>query len=200
MGGSLDARRPQRRARTCRLRSRGIKGGKSQTHPELGALHARADTLFPGDLCEAETHLLRSVELYDGENSGAFRQNPRIDSLAVAGSSAWLLGRSTIAVDRVSQAWQEAHDLKLPFDIAFVGPWICSVLTWCGEFQGVLETAEEVLRISTEHHFPQFVALAQMYKGSALCALGNSGEASPWCGKDWMAISRLGGASPCRNS
>jgi len=27
---------------------------------------------FCGDLCEAETHLLRSIELYDGERSGAF--------------------------------------------------------------------------------------------------------------------------------
>jgi tetratricopeptide (TPR) repeat protein len=120
--------------------------------------------------------LLRSVELFDGEGSGAFPQNPQIDSLAVAGSVAWLLGRSATAVDRVSQAWKEAHDLNLPFDIAFVGPWICSVLIWCGEFHSALEKAEEMLRISTEHHFPQFVALAQMYKGSALSALGNSGE------------------------
>jgi predicted ATPase len=65
---------------------------------------------FCGDLREAEAHLLRSVELFDGEGSGAFPQNPQIDSLAVAGSVAWLLGRSATAVDRVSQAWKEAHD------------------------------------------------------------------------------------------
>jgi class 3 adenylate cyclase/tetratricopeptide (TPR) repeat protein len=134
---------------------------------------------FCGDLCEAETHLLQSVELYDGEHSGAFPQNPRIDSLAVAGATAWLLGRPATALERVSQAWKEAHELNLPFDIAFVGPWICSVLNWRGEFQRVVETSERMLAISTEHHFPQFVALAKMYKGSALCAVGRESEGLP---------------------
>ena len=105
-----------------------------------------------------------------------FSQNPQVESLAVAGSVAWLLGRPATAADRVSRAWKEAHDQNLPFEIAFVGPWICSVLIWCGEFKSAFETAEEMLRISTEHHFPQFVALAQMYKGFAHCALSNNSQ------------------------
>jgi hypothetical protein len=99
--------------------------------------------------------------------------------MAVAGSIAWLLGRPSVALARVSQAWREAHDLNLPFDIAFVAPWISSVHMWCGDFPKVLAIAEEMLGISTEHHFPHFLALAQMYKGSALCALGNSVEGLP---------------------
>jgi len=142
---------------------------QSWAHYSQGITH-----FFWGDLQEAETYLIRSAETYDGEQGGAFPQNPRIDSLAVAGSTAWLLGRPDTALQRVSQAWKDAHDLNLPFDIAFVGPWICSVLIWRQEFAQALKTAEQLLAISTEHHFPLFVALAKMYKGSALCALGSA--------------------------
>jgi class 3 adenylate cyclase/tetratricopeptide (TPR) repeat protein len=152
-------------------RSGGRRVAQSWAHYSQGLTR-----FFRGDLREAESQVLRSVELDDGEGAGAFPQNPRIDSLAVAGSVAWLLGRPDTAVVRVSQAWKDAHELNLPFDVAFVGPWICSVLIWREEFQRALETAEQLLAISTEHHFPLFVALAKMYKGSALCALGSSGE------------------------
>ena len=131
---------------------------------------------FSGRLIEAESHLMRSVELYDGESAGAFPQNPRIDALAVAGAATWLLGRPDTAVERASRAWNEAHELRLPFDVAFAGPWICLVLIWREEFQRALETAEQLLAISTEHRFPLFVALGKMYKGSALCALDRSSE------------------------
>jgi hypothetical protein len=131
---------------------------------------------------------MRAAELYEGKTAGTFPQNPRIDSLAVAGSAAWLLGRPDKAVERVSQALQEAHQLNLPLDIALAESWICSVLIWREEFQRALETAEQLLAISTEHHFPLFVALGKMYKGSALCALDQSGEGVPMM-RDGLAAS-----------
>jgi len=155
----------------ARSRDEGRRGVQSWAHYIQGQT-----CFFCGDLREAEKHLMRSVELYEGGRPSAFPQNPRIESLAVAGAAAWLLGRPGTALDQVTRAWQEAHELNLPFDVAFVGPWICSVLMWRGEFQRMLATSQEMLDVSTEHHFPQFVALARMYRGSALCALGNASE------------------------
>lgn len=144
------------------------------------AYYARGQTyLFRGELAEAEYHLMRSTELCSHGEAGTFPQNPRIESLAVAGCAAWLLGRVDTALERVSLAWREAQGLKLWFDAAFVGAWSCAVQCWRGEFPSALETAEQMLSISTEHHFPQFVALGKIYKGSALCAIGRTDVGLP---------------------
>ena len=128
----------------------------------------------------AREHLEQAIALYDSRQSSspAIRpmQDPGVMCRGYAAWSLWHLGYPDQALQRVHEAFALAQKLSHPFSFAYALFFALSLHQFRKEGQLAQERAEALLAFSSEHGFPQFVAIGTFRRGAMLVAQGQVEE------------------------
>jgi class 3 adenylate cyclase/predicted ATPase len=138
-----------------------------------------------GRMSSAREHLEKGLALYDPhaeQASGAF-QDPGVLAGAYMAPTLWFLGYPDRALRAGRAAIRLARDKQDPFGEAHATFFTASVLHLRGEAEATLQLCDETIALSSEHGFPIWLGQGQMWRGWALCALGD-----PQGGIDQLAI------------
>jgi class 3 adenylate cyclase/tetratricopeptide (TPR) repeat protein len=127
-----------------------------------------------GDFSGVEHHFMAGLKFFDDPD---FRRMPGsvVSTFAVASWSAWMLGRSEIARERMSQAMAVANENN-PYDIAFSGYYSAQLRLYIREYEEAEALAARALEVSEKYQFPHAVALSCCTLGQALAELGRATE------------------------
>ncbi|HVO23980.1 MAG TPA: adenylate/guanylate cyclase domain-containing protein [Candidatus Margulisiibacteriota bacterium] len=129
-----------------------------------------------GRMSSAREHLEQALALYDPhaeQASGAF-QDPGVLAGAYMAPVLWFLGYPDRALTAGRAAIQVARDKKDPFGEAHATFFTASVLHLRGEVEATLRLCDDTIALSSEHGFPIWLGQGQMWRGWALCALGDT--------------------------
>lgn len=129
-----------------------------------------------GRMASAREHLEQGLALYDPQAeqaSGAF-QDPGVLAGAYMAPTLWFLGYPDRALAAGRAAIQLARDKQDPFGEAHATFFTASVLQLRGEAEATLRLCDDTIALSTEHGFPIWLGQGQMWRGWALCALGDT--------------------------
>jgi len=143
--------------------------------------------LFTLDLEGSRVALERCAELFERSRSQQLSfvtpENPAVAALSVLPLTYWLLGRPDEAVIRKEQALELAHELKHPFNIAFVHGWSTVLHQWRREPEKSIEHAQAAIRISDDHGFDIWSLVGNVHLSIALGSMGKMESALEIFGK-----------------
>jgi class 3 adenylate cyclase/predicted ATPase len=148
-------------------------------HPvlQLWAHVVRGNTDYHmGRMARAREHLDEALALYDPQAeqaSGAF-QDPGVLAGAYMAPTLWYLGYPDSAVAAGYAAIQLARDKRDLFGETHATFFTASVLHLRGEAEATLRLCDETIALAIEHGFPNWLGQGQMWRGWALCALGET--------------------------
>jgi class 3 adenylate cyclase/predicted ATPase len=139
-------------------------------------------TLFTlGDFVRARDHLDRAVALgqqsITEESSLTYTVDPRIAAQLLLAWDLWILGYPEQALHNVLQAHTRARQQDDAYTVAFACYVTSAVHLLRGETQASLESAEQSLALSREHHINLYALYSQFGRGCALAKLGQLGPA-----------------------
>jgi class 3 adenylate cyclase/predicted ATPase len=142
---------------------------------------AVGSTLFwPGAFPAARQHVEEGIAYYTPEQRRApvFRmgQDPGVNCRLYAALTLWLLGYPEQALARLHDALALAHALSHPYTLAWVWYSAALVSHLRRDVPAVHEQAEAAVTLSTEHGFPQWVAMGTIFRGWALAMQGQGEE------------------------
>lgn len=129
-----------------------------------------------GRMASAIVHLEKGLALYDPQAeqaAGAF-QDPGILAGAYMAPTLWYLGYPDRAVTAGRAAIQMARDKRDLFGEAHATFFTASVLHLRGEPEATLRLCDDTIALAAEHGFPIWLGQGQMWRGWALCALGDT--------------------------
>jgi predicted ATPase len=140
-----------------------------------------ASRYFLGELPEARQHLEDGIAQYkpDQRRAPAFRsaQDPGVACRSYSAKCLWLLGFPDQALARGQDALALAHELSHPFSVVFAQLWLAFVSQFRRDLATVHEQAEAALALATEQGFPNWAAVAMIFRGWALAMQHKSEEA-----------------------
>jgi tetratricopeptide (TPR) repeat protein len=135
---------------------------------------------FMGQFASAREHVEQAIALYDARpfSSPAIRpvQDPGVLCRGFAALSLWHLGYPDQALQRVHEAFALAQELSHPFSFAYALQFARTLHQLRKEWQLAQEKAKELIAFSSEHSFPQFVAVGTFSRGARLVAQGQVEE------------------------
>ncbi|HEV8716675.1 MAG TPA: hypothetical protein VGX03_28140 [Candidatus Binatia bacterium] len=131
-----------------------------------------------GDLVTAREHLEQSLALYDSRwhSSSGFAHDPGVSGRYYEAYGLWLLGYPDQALRSIRQALTLAQELSHPFSLAGAVHFAAMLHHLYREEQATRERAEELIALSREQGFAQWLALGGIMRGWTLAAQGQ-GEA-----------------------
>jgi tetratricopeptide (TPR) repeat protein len=132
---------------------------------------------YLGDLAGAGQHLLLAMEQYrEGDFRGAFDDVGvyGVYSLCYLGHNEWHLGHPDRALHYVNEAIALARDLNNPFAIAVAVTGDCQICTLRKDFERVIQTSEETLRLNATLQFPLWNAIGKIHNAWARAQLGDA--------------------------
>jgi class 3 adenylate cyclase/predicted ATPase len=134
-------------------------------------------TLFTlGDFVRARDHLDRAVALgqqsITEESSLTYAVDPRIAAQLLLAWDLWILGYPEQALRNVLQAHSQARQRDEAYTAAFACYVTSAVQLLRGETQASLESAEQSLALSREHHINLYALYSRFGRGCALAKLG----------------------------
>jgi tetratricopeptide (TPR) repeat protein len=150
-----------------------------------------------GELISARTHLERAISLYDPTQQGSYRVvSPDLDpgpwSMGWAAWTLHLLGYADQALERIRQALALARELGTPFGVVHAVWFLPGLHSWRGEPQAALHSADELLRLTTDHGFEQMARAAPINRAIALIGLGRVKEGLVQLEDGFAAVQTLG--------
>jgi predicted ATPase len=148
----------------------------------IQAHYALGTTLFClGELHSARNHLEQCSSLYNPQRHhslafiyGSF--DTGIVSLCSTALSLWLLGYPDQALKKSKEALALAQVLGHPFSLATALLWTSWFHQFRREEHRAQQEAEAAIRLSTEHGYLQWLAMATMFRGWALVRQGECTE------------------------
>ena len=150
-----------------------------------------------GELITARTHLERAVSLYDPAQQESYRVvSPDLDpgpwSMGWAAWTLHQLGYADQALERLRQALALARELATPFGVVHALWFSAALHIWRGEAQTALDSADELLRITTDYGFEQMAHAARVNRAIALVVLGRVEEGLVQLEEGFTAVQALG--------
>jgi class 3 adenylate cyclase/predicted ATPase len=94
--------------------------------------------------------------------------NPLIPCLFDAARALWMLGYPAQALQRIQEAQRVASELGQPYSLAVTLQAVASFHQFRGDLKTTQEVAEQLIRLSTEQGFPDWLAIGMFYRGWAL--------------------------------
>jgi predicted ATPase len=149
---------------------------------ELQAHHAAwATQAMAGDLAGAQQHVARGLQLYDRKAHGSHAliyggHDPAICGLGHGGVLRWILGYPQQAMDSVCQGITLSETLAHPPSVGHALWFAGLVYMLRGETSAVLDLAERLVGLSSEHGLGQYRAIGRMMRGWA-CARSGASDA-----------------------
>ncbi|MGH7785490.1 MAG: AAA family ATPase [Candidatus Binatia bacterium] len=165
--------------KACDLSQRLMAMAAELAHPtlQLWANVVRGNTDYHmGRMASAREHLEKGLALYDPQAeqaAGAF-QDPGVLAGAYMAPTLWYLGYPDRALAAGRAAIQMARDKHDRFGEAHATFFTASVLQLRGDAEATLRLCDDTIALSTEHGFPIWLGQGQMWRGWALCALGDT--------------------------
>jgi class 3 adenylate cyclase/predicted ATPase len=134
-------------------------------------------TLFTlGDFVRARDHLDRAVALgqqsITEESSLTYAVDPRIAAQLLLAWDLWILGYPEQALRNVLQAHSQVRQRDETYTAAFAYYVTSAVQLLRGETQASLESADQSLALSREHHINLYALYSRFGRGCALAKLG----------------------------
>ena len=152
--------------------------------------HVRVGTnlVSIGEAWEGLEHLDRAIELFDPHQhvGGRFRLGPShgVVPHTTSAFALWSLGYPDRAIEHGARALDVAETIGHPFTSAYALFHVALLDVWRGDWDGVHERAGGVLAIAEEHDYQVWRALALVFVGVSMIALGRQ--------EDGMAVSDRG--------
>jgi class 3 adenylate cyclase/tetratricopeptide (TPR) repeat protein len=127
--------------------------------------------LWQGRFCEAAEHAEAAAAGYDRERHTdlalRYGTDQAVAALVMAGSAHAMSGRPDLGVERAANGVEHARELANPFYLVY-GLAIASTIHWMrGEPAEQRALADEVVAISEEHGFSDFVGIGRVLRGVA---------------------------------
>ena len=145
-----------------------------------GHLRVGSNLVSLGEAGEGLVHLDRAIELFDPDQhlSGRFRlgASPGVVPYTTSAFALWSLGYPERAVDRGAAAIELATRLDHPFTMAYALFHVALLDVWRGDWVRVHERSTRVLEIAEEHDYQVWRALAMVFVGVSMAALGDRDE------------------------
>jgi class 3 adenylate cyclase/predicted ATPase len=143
----------------------------------IAAHHALGFNLVPvGEYALGHEHLEQVQRHYDREHHHALiaicAQDSGATCLAMDAWALWILGAPQQALDRSQEAIRLAQELSHPLSLAWTLASAAMVRQFRGEVEATLELSDTVIVLSTEHHFPAWMAWCTILRGWSLVRQG----------------------------
>lgn len=137
----------------------------------LAHVQIAVPSLWKGEFETAQEHAEAACRIYDRENHGwlAFRYgtDQGVAAHCMAACALFNLGRPDAALDLVHEAVELARGLGNPFNVAYALAIECGIRWDRGEFSDQERIAEEVVAISEEQEFGDFIGMGKILRGTA---------------------------------
>lgn len=143
----------------------------------IGAYRALSMTEYwIGNFMLARDHARKGINLWDGSKTLNIVDEvniPIISCLAVDALVSWHFGNPDQALVRIRQAIDLARELGDMNALAAPALFVCSYINqFCGNQQDTLESAEELIEVSSAQGFALWLSLGKILKGWALAIGG----------------------------
>jgi predicted ATPase len=147
----------------------------------LEAHRVMGQTMFwLGENAPARAHLEQGMALYDPQqhrsHAFVYGQDPHVMCRAFAAVPIWMLGYPDQSLQSIHKALTLAQELTHPFSLALALVHAAIVHEFRREVQAVQERAEALIALSSEQHFPFWLAFGTILRGWALTAQGEGAE------------------------
>ena len=145
---------------------------KMEAHYTLGYTSA-----WQGELLEGRAHFEQAISLHDPHEHASLRflygQDPGANSRAMAAYVVWVLGYPEQAQKLSQDAIRLAQEAAHTFSVAFALVTGAGLALHCRTYSLTQEQAEAARGIAAENGFAWYTAMADIYCGGALAALGH---------------------------
>ena len=125
-----------------------------------------------GELVPARKHLEQGMALYDPRqhrsHAFVYGQDPRVACQSFSVWPIWVLGYPDQALRNSHEALILAQELTHPFSMGYALNLVTVVRQLRRELQALQERAEALIALSTEQHFPLWLAYGMILRGWAL--------------------------------
>jgi predicted ATPase len=147
----------------------------------LEAHRVMGQTMFWfGEMAPARWHLEEGMALCDPQkhrsHASVYGQDPGVACRSFAAMPIWVLGYPDHALQRIHEALTLAQELTHPFSLAFALVQSSTVHQFRREAEAVQERSEELISLSIDQGFPQWLAYGKVLRGWALTSLGEGAE------------------------
>jgi tetratricopeptide (TPR) repeat protein len=124
-----------------------------------------------GDLTGAEDYFERGTELF---KSPGFKKQAgwAAQTYGNAARNAWIMGDAARAQARIDQALSIARENDSPYDMVFAQYMTAIHAVLTGDLAAAAQFAEDSIRLSDKHGFPQFAAISRIALGRATAGAG----------------------------
>jgi class 3 adenylate cyclase/predicted ATPase len=133
-----------------------------------------------GEMVQARAHFEQGMALYDPQqhrsHAFVYGQDPGVLCRSFAARTIWVLGYPDQALQSIREALTLAQELTHSFSLVYALAMVAVVHQFRGEVQAVQERAEALIALSTEQHFPHWLAYGTILRGWALTAQGEGAE------------------------
>ena len=134
---------------------------------------------FVGELTDANLHIDAALQIYDEVRHATQRffyhgHDPAVCGLSIKAVLQWLLGHPTQGIRAERDAIDLARRLRHVPSLAHALWFVCQAQVTRNDAAAVIETANELLRLSEEHGLPLTRAIASVYLGWALGQAGDN--------------------------
>jgi predicted ATPase len=143
----------------------------------LEAHRVMGQTMFwLGEMAPARAHFEQGMALYDPQqhcsHAFVYGQDPGVACRGFAAKCIWVLGYPDQALQSIHEALTLAQEFTHFFSLAFALTIAATVHQYRLEAQTVRQHAEELIGLSTEQGFPNWLAIGTILRGWALTAQG----------------------------
>jgi predicted ATPase len=177
------ARADLKRARRLAAELRELGDATGDLATQMLGCDAEGLTCFNlGEFTASRQYLEKALALYDPAHRPSYAELLPNDALVqLRLHSSWplaCLGHLDRALSQRDAALEEARRLSHPPTLAFATPWLAGSLARLDP-GSLLDYADELLALATEHSLGFYRTLALIFRGSSLAALGRADEGIP---------------------
>jgi class 3 adenylate cyclase/tetratricopeptide (TPR) repeat protein len=152
---------------------------------------------FVGALTDANSHIDAAMNLYDEVRHAGQRflyhgHDPAVCGLSIKATLQWLLGHPTQGIRLERDAIDLARRLQHIPSLAHALWFVCQAQVTRNDAAAVIDTANELLKLSDEHGLPQTRAIALVYLGWAMARTRDDIQGLRLLEEGLAAYSRLG--------
>jgi predicted ATPase len=149
-----------------------------------------------GCFAAAQAHCQEVINLYVPSTHGSLTSVAAFDMRSVALTYFALasfiqgdIGRAQASSDQAI-AW--SRNLRHPHNLAFSLAYASLLRMLQRQEAGALELLDELTAVTTEHHFPAYLAIANVLRGRLLCVQGRSAEGLHLIRRGLLEVGRTG--------
>jgi len=133
-----------------------------------------------GEMVQARAHFEQGIALYDPQQHSShafvYGQDPGVLCRSFAARPIWVLGYPDQALQSIREGLTLAQELNHAFSFVYALAMVVVIHQFRGEVQAVYERAEALIALSTEQHFPHWLAYGTILRAWALIAQGAGAE------------------------